>query len=170
MVLELTFVILKPHVLKVPFVSKEIKDIILKNGFLIIRSKEKTLSPIDLQRFYGEHEKKFFYNRLISFMSSGPIEALILARENAILKWRELMGPTRVFEAQFSAPDTIRGKYGLTDTRNATHGSDSTESAQREMSILFPDFDPVLWLKVNESHFKAEGEQISGKDFHSVIK
>lgn len=47
----------------------------------------------------------------------------ILARENAILKWRELMGPTKVFKAKLTHPDTIRGKYGITDTRNATHGS-----------------------------------------------
>ncbi|RZF31966.1 hypothetical protein LSTR_LSTR012436 [Laodelphax striatellus] len=161
MVLELTFVVLKPHVVKVPSISKEIKNIIIRNGFLVIRSKEKILNPNDLQMFYGEHKNKFFYNRLISFMSSGPIEAYVLARENAIHKWRELMGPTRVFEAQFSAPDTIRGKFGLTDTRNATHGSDSTESARREMSILFPDFDPIQWLKTNENHFRGDGEKLS---------
>lgn len=56
-------------------------------------------------------------------MCSGPSDIHVLARENAIPKWRELMGPTKVFQAQFTAPDTIRGKYGLSDTRNATHGS-----------------------------------------------
>lgn len=57
------------------------------------------------------------------FFTSGPSDVYILARENAIKKWRELMGPTKVFEAKLSHPDSIRGKYGLTDTRNVTHGS-----------------------------------------------
>lgn len=63
----------------------------------------------------------FFLFFLCSF--SGPSEAYILAREDAIAVWRHLMGPTKVFKCQLSNPDTIRAKHGLTDTRNATHGS-----------------------------------------------
>jgi len=60
---------------------------------------------------------------IIWYTYSGPSEAYILAREDAISVWRRLMGPTKVFECQLSNPDSIRAKHGLTDTRNATHGS-----------------------------------------------
>ena len=56
-------------------------------------------------------------------MCSGPSDIHILAGHNAISKWRQMMGPTKVYQAQFTAPDSIRGTYGLSDTRNATHGS-----------------------------------------------
>lgn len=72
---------------------------------------------------------------------SGPTEVLILQRENAILKWRELLGPTKVFKAIYSHPDSIRGLCGLTDTRNACHGSDSPESVFNEITSIFPDFN-----------------------------
>lgn len=73
--------------------------------------------------FYEEHKEKFFYNRLLTFMCSGPSDIYILTDHNAIAKWRQLMGPTKVYQAQYTARDTIRGMYGLSDTRNATHGS-----------------------------------------------
>lgn len=57
------------------------------------------------------------------FLCSGPSEVYILAREDAIKMWRELMGPTKVYQAIYTSPGTIRAEYGLTDTRNATHGS-----------------------------------------------
>ncbi|XP_029814023.1 LOW QUALITY PROTEIN: nucleoside diphosphate kinase 6, partial [Manacus vitellinus] len=71
---------------------------------------------------------------------SGPMWAYILAHENAVPRWRSLMGPTKVFRARHSDPDSIRGAYGLTDTRNTTHGSDSPASASREIAFFFPEF------------------------------
>ena len=56
--------------------------------------------------------------------------------------WRALMGPTKVFKTKYSDPETIRGQFGLTDTRNSTHGSDSEVTARKEMAFFFPDFDP----------------------------
>lgn len=73
---------------------------------------------------------------------SGPLEAVILShKDNAISRWRELMGPTKVFKAIYTHPDSIRGQFGLTDTRNACHGSDSPESVQREVNIIFPELN-----------------------------
>lgn len=80
---------------------------------------------------------------------SGPTEVLILQRENAILKWRELLGPTKVFKALYSHPDSIRGLFGLTDTRNACHGSDSPESVLNEITSIFPDFNLENYEKEN---------------------
>lgn len=77
--------------------------------------------------FYDEHKGKFFFNRLVTFMTSGPSILHILARENAIQTWRAMMGPTKVFKTVHSHPDTIRGLYGLSDTRNATHGSGNSK-------------------------------------------
>lgn len=73
--------------------------------------------------FYEEHKTKFFYRRLVEFMTSGPVEVLVLAKENAISDWRSLLGPTKVFKTVISHPDSIRGMFGLTDTRNVGHGS-----------------------------------------------
>lgn len=78
--------------------------------------------------FYEEHRKKFFHGRLVSFMSSGPVEVLILAKNNAIADWRALLGPTKVYKTVISHPDSIRGMFGLTDTRNVGHGSGGTEN------------------------------------------
>lgn len=82
------------------------------------------------------------FNTVILAYFSGPLEAVILShKDNAISRWRELMGPTKVFKAIYTHPDSIRGQFGLTDTRNACHGSDSPESVQREVNIIFPELN-----------------------------
>ncbi|KAB7506682.1 Nucleoside diphosphate kinase 6 [Armadillidium nasatum] len=68
-----------------------------------------------------------------------------MAHENAILKWRQLMGPTKVFRAHIESPNSIRGNIGLTDTRNSTHGSDSVENATQEIKFFFPEFIMKEW-------------------------
>lgn len=70
-----------------------------------------------------------------------------MAGDNAIEKWRNLLGPTKVFKTTFSHPNSIRGQYGLSDTRNACHGSDSINAAAREISIFFPEFNTNEWLE-----------------------
>merc|ERR1719270_1151668 len=74
-------------------------------------------------------------------MSSGRSQPLILFRHDAIQHWRNIMGPTKVFSTRFSHPDCIRGQFGLTDTRNSSHGSDSDETAAKEIKFFFPEFD-----------------------------
>ncbi|XP_074599807.1 nucleoside diphosphate kinase 6 isoform X1 [Brevipalpus obovatus] len=97
---------------------------------------------------------KFFHGRLISFITSGPLWAHILARPDAIKTWRNLMGPTKVFKAIYEAPESIRGKFGLSDTRNAVHGSDSEETAFREMQFFFPEFSQHDWRTQEEPRFQ----------------
>lgn len=70
---------------------------------------------------------------------------MILAHPKAIAGWRELMGPTKVFRAIYTNPESLRGICGLSDTRNACHGSDSPDSVRREIGILFPEFDVDGW-------------------------
>lgn len=70
-------------------------------------------------------------------MFSGPSEMYILAKDNAIVTWRKLMGPTKVYKTKITHPDTIRGKYGISDTRNATHGSgEKSELAGDALNLL----------------------------------
>lgn len=140
-ILQQTLVILKPHVTKNPINYNKIMEIISSANFQIVKSERKIIPMGIAEKFYTEHKSKFFYHRLITFMTSGPSEILILAKNNAITDWRELMGPTKVFRAQYDAPESIRGKFGLSDTRNATHGSDSEDSAKKEIALLFPDFE-----------------------------
>ncbi|KAL1464892.1 hypothetical protein WDU94_004499 [Cyamophila willieti] len=148
--MELTLCIIKPHVVTAPHTLKAIKDIIILNNFHIVDSLITAMTKDQVEVFYNEHKGKFFYNRLVTQMRSGPSEINILAREDAIRKWRELLGPTKVYTSRFSHPDTIRGMYGISDTRNAAHGSDSPESAAREISIFFPHFSITKWLRDNE--------------------
>lgn len=103
--------------------EQKIREVILKNDFKVVRTRRLTITPKLGSEFYADHKNKFFYTRLITFMSSGPSDVHILASQNAITKWRELLGPTKAIQAQYTAPDSIRGKYGLSDTRNAAHGA-----------------------------------------------
>uniref|UniRef100_A0A8C5PCZ2 Nucleoside diphosphate kinase n=1 Tax=Leptobrachium leishanense TaxID=445787 RepID=A0A8C5PCZ2_9ANUR len=153
--LQLTLAVIKPDAVAHPIMSEAVHEKILSNNFLIIRSKELEWKATDSQRFYCEHKGRFFYQRLVEFMSSGPMRAYILAHENAIQLWRDLMGPTKVFRARITASETIRGSLGLTDTRNTTHGSDSVESACREMAFFFPEFSTSQWYQDLEPLYRA---------------
>ncbi|CAI5683637.1 nucleoside diphosphate kinase 6 isoform X2 [Oreochromis niloticus] len=123
-VLQLTLAVIKPDAVAHPLMLEALHQLILDNNFGIVRCKDLVWRRQDSERFYAEHSGRFFYQRLVEFMSSGPMRAYILARKDAISHWRELMGPTKVFRARFNSPASIRGQFGLTDTRNTTHGSD----------------------------------------------
>jgi len=140
--LQLTLAILKPDLVLRPYSKEYVRDLILKNNFIVIKSKQEHLSRAKVEDFYREHESKFFYNRLVTYMSSGPSNVHILGRENEAIKtWRKLMGPTKVCKTRYESPESIRGLIGLTDTRNSTHGSDSDETAAAEIKFFFPEFD-----------------------------
>ncbi|KAL4630494.1 nucleoside diphosphate kinase 6 [Arapaima gigas] len=153
--LQLTLAIIKPDAVAHPLILEALHDKILENNFIIVRSKELIWRKQDSERFYAEHAGRFFYQRLIEYMSSGPMQAYILARENAVSQWRELMGPTKVFRARYMSPNTLRALYGLTDTRNTTHGSDSDESARREISFFFPEFSVKEWMEQCEPSYRT---------------
>jgi nucleoside-diphosphate kinase len=97
---------------------------------------------------------KFFYERLVNYMMSGETEALVLAHSQALQRWRDLMGPTKPSLAQSLDPDSIRALHGLTDTRNAVHGSGCEASFLMEMDILFPDFNIQQWYQTEEPLFR----------------
>ncbi|KAM3673663.1 nucleoside diphosphate kinase 6-like isoform 1-T1 [Ammospiza maritima maritima] len=160
--LQLTLALLKPDAVAHPLVCEAVHAAILRHRFLIVRAKEVRCGAEQSRRFYREHAGRFFYQRLVEFMASGPMWAYILAHENAVPLWRSLMGPTKVFRARHSDPDSIRGAYGLTDTRNTTHGSDSAASASREIAFFFPEFDEQRWYEQEEPRLRR------GQLFHGA--
>ena len=135
-----TFAMLKPDVANNSVTREAILSIIKSNGFQIVTIKKTEMSLELAEEFYSEHKRKFFFNRLTTFMSSSPIYTLILAKNDAINSWRSLIGKANVYRTIYSDPDCLRSRFGLTDTRNAVHGSDSETTVRREASFFFPDF------------------------------
>lgn len=138
--MQYTFAILKPDVACNSLARESLLSVIEANGFQIVRIKRTRMSLELAKEFYSEHKTKFFYNRLTTFMSSSQIYALILAKNDAINSWRSLIGKANVYRTIYSDPDCLRSRFGLTDTRNAVHGSDSELTVRREASYFFPDF------------------------------
>lgn len=151
--LSLTLALLKPDITNMPYTLHQVRHMILKEGFIVLRSNIiPKMKRAQAEAFYEEHRGRFFYNRLATYMSSGSVHAHILALPsnssndtNAIKTWRSLMGPTKVMKTRYIEPDTIRGSFGLSDTRNCSHGSDSLETAKREINFFFPNFDTVAF-------------------------
>src|SRR5579859_2757320 len=88
------------------------------------------------ERHYAEHEGKPFYEELVSFITSGPLVAMVLQGEHAVVAARQVIGATNPLEA---APGSIRGDFAIEVGQNMVHGSDSPESAAREVSLFFPE-------------------------------
>ena len=130
---EQTLSIIKPDAVE-RNLEKEIKTIFEKSGLKIINSKKIHLSKEEAADFYKVHQTKPFYDRLCSYLSSGPIIVMILEGSNAIKKNRELMGATDPLKA---ASNTIRKLYGVSIDKNSVHGSDSPENAAAEINFFF---------------------------------
>jgi len=117
-----------------------ILDAIIKGGFKIIAMKMLHLSPEKAGAFYEIHKTRPFYNDLVKYMSSGPIVAAILEKENAIEDFRKLIGATDPSKA---APGTIRAMFAKSIDANAIHGSDSDENARIEGDFFFSRMERV---------------------------
>ncbi|WP_048308443.1 nucleoside-diphosphate kinase [Halomonas sp. PR-M31] len=105
-----------------------------KAGLKIVAAKMQHLSREQAEGFYAEHKERGFFNDLVGFMTSGPVMIQVLEGDDAIAKNRDLMGATNPKEA---APGTIRADFAESIDANAAHGSDSPESAEREVSYFF---------------------------------
>lgn len=129
-----TFGIIKPDVYTQ---MGKIIDAIYKNDFTIGKLKMVRMNLDDARGFYAEHEGKPFYENLTNFMSSDYAVGLELVSEDAIQKWRTLIGPTNPQEAKQKSPDSLRALFGTEGCRNACHGSDAQQSAARESDFFF---------------------------------
>ena len=138
MTLERTLAIIKPDAVAKNFIG-EILAQIEENGLHIIASKMTHLSKEEVEEFYSEHSKRPFYNSLVKYMSSGPVMVQVFEGENAIEALRNIMGATKPIEAK---KGTIRNLYANHEPvngtyENAIHGSDSIQSAGREINFFF---------------------------------
>jgi nucleoside-diphosphate kinase len=117
------------------------------HNFQILRLKTILWRTKEAANFYEEHRGKFFFERMIGFMTSGYIMACILEKEDAVNEWRKLLGPTHPCRARMLMPNSLRALYGSTDTRNSFHGSDTWENAKREIEFCFPEFNYEEYLQ-----------------------
>lgn len=130
---EQTLSIIKPDAVK----GRHIGDIVNrfeKNGFTISEMKMTTLTKEKAEQFYAEHKGRPFYPNLVEYMTSGPVVVMVLEGDDAVVKNRNLMGATDPKKAE---KGTIRNDFGSSIEHNAVHGSDSPESAKREISFFF---------------------------------
>ena len=136
---ERTFAIVKPDAVKDGHVG-EIVTAIEQSGLKLVGLKLTRLTPALCQGFYHEHVGKGFYTELETFMTEGPVVLMVLEGEDAILRWRDLMGATNPAHA---AEGTLRKRFGANIGRNATHGSDKPESAKFEVGYFFNAFEQM---------------------------
>lgn len=130
-----TFIAVKPDGVKRGLVG-EIMKRFENRGFKLIGLKMLDVTPEMAEKHYGEHKGKPFYNRLIKYIQSGPIVAMVWKGYDCIAGARQIMGATRPLEAQVG---TIRADFALVKEYNVVHGSDSEESAEREIAIYFKE-------------------------------
>lgn len=141
--MERTLIIIKPDAVQRGLIGEIIRRFEVR-GLRIAGMKLMQISPELAARHYGEHKGKGFYEGLIQYITSGPVVVMALEGKNAIAIARHSMGVTKPVEA---APGTIRGDFGIEVGRNLVHGSDSPESAERELSLFFEDEELVDWTR-----------------------
>ena len=134
---KLTFTMIKPDAVEAnnigPILAK-----INEGGFRIVAMKYMRLTPEQAGAFYEVHKERPFYGELVSYMSSGPIVAAVLSKDNAVADYRTLIGATDPTKA---APGTIRQLFAKSIAANAVHGSDSDENANIEANFFFSNLE-----------------------------
>ncbi|KAL0213564.1 hypothetical protein RCL1_007190 [Eukaryota sp. TZLM3-RCL] len=151
-----TFAIIKPDAVA-NNKHEEIIKVIQQNGFEVVRQTALfTMTTEQAEGFYAEHSQRPFFRDLVNFMTSGNVICMILKKENAFSEWRTLMGPTNSDVARTQNPGSIRALFGTNIERNAVHGSDSDESAKREISYWFPTFQPEAPIQHTLAMFKPD--------------
>ena len=133
MAFEKTYSMIKPDGVENGHIG-EIINRIERVGLKIERMELAQVSMQEAEANYAEHTGKPFYDGLIEYITSGPVVKMVVSGEGAVATMRKLMGATNCADA---APGTIRGDFGLTVDQNVIHGSDSVESAQREIKVFF---------------------------------
>ena len=132
-----TLVLIKPDGVQRGLVG-EVLGRIERKGFRVVALEMRMMTKELAAKHYAEHVGKDFYEPLVEFMMSGPLVAAVIEGDDAISEWRGMMGPTNPADAP---PGTIRGDLATANPRNLTHGSDSADSAAREIALFFPGLD-----------------------------
>ncbi|WP_205006797.1 nucleoside-diphosphate kinase [Sporolactobacillus spathodeae] len=139
--MEKTFLMVKPDAVQRGLIGTIIARFESK-GFKLLAGKLMTISDTLVQKHYAEHQGKPFYADLVSFMTSGPVFAMVWEGEDIIQIARLMMGPT---DPKKALPGTIRGDFATRMNRNVIHGSDSAESASREIGLFFDNSELIDW-------------------------
>ncbi len=130
-----TYAMIKPDAIAAGHTGAII-DRIEKEGFTIIGMKKMQFTKELGEAFYEVHKERPFFQELVTFISSGPVVALVLEKEDAVPAWRTLMGATNPAQAD---ENSLRALYGTSIGNNATHGSDAAETAAVEIALVFPE-------------------------------
>jgi len=137
--MERTFSIIKPDAVKRNLMG-HINQLIEKNNLKILASKTHKLSKKEAEAFYGVHKERPFFNSLVEFMTSGPVQVQVLEGENAVASYREIMGATNPEDAD---EGTIRKLFAESIEANSVHGSDSSENASIEIAFFFSSLELI---------------------------
>ncbi len=137
---NLTFTMIKPDAVRAHKEAEILKHL-TDAGFRIVALRMRRMSRTEAEKFYAVHRDKPFFGTLVEFMTSGPVVAAVLEKENAVPELRKTVGATDPAEA---AEGTVRRLFGTNKTMNAIHASDSDENARYEWAIHFADDDLML--------------------------
>ncbi|WP_085523548.1 nucleoside-diphosphate kinase [Tuberibacillus sp. Marseille-P3662] len=141
--MEKTFLMVKPDGVQRNLMGETVKRFEQK-GFQLTGAKLMQIDRKLAETHYAEHKDKPFFNDLVDFITSGPVFAMVWQGDGVIATARQMMGATNPKEA---APGTIRGDFGVQLSQNVIHGSDSPESAEREIDLFFNDSDVLGYQK-----------------------
>lgn len=141
--MEKTFLMIKPDGVQRNLIGNIVEKFEAK-GFKLVGAKLMQISDSLARKHYGEHKERPFFGELVEFITSGPVFAMVWEGEDVIKTGRTMMGETNPKEA---LPGTIRGDFGLTIGKNVIHGSDSPESAEREINLFFNQDELVTYTK-----------------------
>ncbi|MEI3604732.1 nucleoside-diphosphate kinase [Pseudogracilibacillus sp. SE30717A] len=141
--MEKTFIMVKPDGVQRGLIG-EIVNRFEKKGFTLAGAKLMQIPTELAEEHYGEHKERPFFGELVEFITSGPVFAMVWEGENVIKTARLMIGATNPTEA---APGSIRGDYAVTVGKNIIHGSDSLESAEREINLFFNEKELVTYTK-----------------------
>jgi nucleoside-diphosphate kinase len=133
MAVESTLLIVKPDAVRRGLIGEVLRRVEAK-GLRLAEMRMITIERATAEEHYAEHREKAFFDELVGFIGSGPVVVARLEGERAVPILRSLIGPT---DPALAPPGTIRGDFGLIITENLVHGSDSTESAERELKLFF---------------------------------
>jgi nucleoside-diphosphate kinase len=143
--MERTFLMVKPDGVQRNLIGEVISRFEMK-GFTLSGSKVMQLSKDMAETHYGEHKERPFFGSLVEFITSGPVFAMVWEGDGVIAESRKMVGKTNPQEAD---PGTIRGDFGVRVSMNIIHGSDSDESAKREIALFFDESELVSYEKTN---------------------
>ncbi|GLO66442.1 MULTISPECIES: nucleoside-diphosphate kinase [Oceanobacillus] len=141
--MEKTFLMVKPDGVQRNLIGEIVKRFETK-GYKLAGAKLMQVSNQLAETHYNEHKDRPFFGELVDFITSGPVFAMVWEGENVIATARKIMGKTNPLEAD---PSTIRGDFGISVGKNIIHGSDSSESAEREISLFFSENEIVSYEK-----------------------